>query len=162
MSSADFYRSFHTHPVNKFIHVICIPMIVLSTLNFLSKLSIRYSFSNKFSYLGRNKITLVVNDYTIIFLYTMYYYIAWNWRIGFIMQLYVTFLSVIGILWRETDNKWLNNSIIMFTSAWIMQFIGHAIEGNRPALMTSLVQSIFQAPLFTLEYMYPSLLPVAV
>ena len=78
------------------------------------------------------------------------------------MQLYVTFLSVIGILWRETDKKWLNNSIIMFTSAWIMQFIGHAIEGNRPALMTSLVQSIFQAPLFTLEYMYPSLLPVGV
>ena len=68
MSSADFYRSFHTHPVNKFIHVICIPMIVLSTLNFVSKFSLQYSFSNKFSYLGRNKITLVVNDYTIIFL----------------------------------------------------------------------------------------------
>ena len=162
MSSADFYRSFHTHPVNKFIHVICIPMIVLSTFNFLSKLSLRYNFSNKFSYLGRNKITLVVNDYTIIFLYTMYYYIAWNWKIGFIMQLYITFLSVIGIIWRETDKKWLNHSIIMFASAWIMQFIGHAIEGNRPALMTSLVQSIFQAPLFTLEYMYPSLLPVGV
>ena len=68
------------------------------------------------------------------------------------------FLTIIGIIWRETDKKWLKHSIIMFTCAWIMQFLGHAIEGNKPALLTSLTQSIFQAPLFTLEYVYPSLL----
>ena len=161
MSSADFYRSFHTHPVNKFIHVICIPMIVLSTLNFISKFSLQYRCSNKFSCLKQKKIcntTLVVNDYTIIFFYNLYYYLAWNWKIGLIMQTYIMFLSIIGIIWRETDKKWLKHSIIMFTSAWIMQFIGHAIEGNKPALLTSLTQAVFQAPLFTLEYIYPSLL----
>ena len=70
MSSADFYRSFHTNPMNKFIHVICIPMIVLSTLNFLSEFSLQYRCPNKFSCLKQKKIcntTLVVNDYTIIF-----------------------------------------------------------------------------------------------
>ena len=32
-----------------------------------------------------------------------------------------------------------------------LQFLGHAIEGNRPSLMTSLTQTAFQAPLFTLN-----------
>ena len=41
--------------------------------------------------------------------------------------------------------------------AWISQFIGHYIEGNRPALLTSLSQAVFQAPLFTLEYIFPNL-----
>ena len=43
MDSVDFYRSFHTHPANKLIHFICIPMIVLSILNFLSKFSLQLS-----------------------------------------------------------------------------------------------------------------------
>ena len=47
---------------------------------------------------------------------------------------------------------------MIFASAWMLQFIGHAIEGNRPALMTSLSQTVFQAPLLTLEYVYPNLL----
>jgi len=161
MNSVEFYRSFHMHPMNKFLHFICIPMIMLSTLNFLSKFSLQYRCSNKFSCLKQKKIyntTLLVNDYTIIFLYNLHYYIAWNWKIGLIMHAYIMFLSIIGIIWRETDKKWLKHSIIMFTCAWIMQFIGHAIEGNKPALLTSLTQSIFQAPLFTLEYVYPSLL----
>ena len=33
--------------------------------------------------------------------------------------------------------------------------LGHAIEGNRPSLMTSLTQTAFQAPLFTLEHSMP-------
>ena len=42
MDSTDFYRSFHTHPVNKLIHVFCIPLIVLTTINFLSKSSLQF------------------------------------------------------------------------------------------------------------------------
>ena len=71
------------------------------------------------------------------------------------MQMYISFLSILSKSWRESDKKWFRNSIIMFVSAWMMQFLGHAIEGNRPALLTSLTQSVFQAPLFTLEYIYP-------
>ncbi len=71
------------------------------------------------------------------------------------MQMYISFLSIVSKSWRESDKKWFRNSIIMFVSAWMMQFLGHAIEGNRPALLTSLMQSVFQAPLFTLEYIYP-------
>jgi len=74
------------------------------------------------------------------------------------MQIYLGFLYIISKIWREVDNKWIKHNIIMFASAWVLQFIGHAIEGNRPALMTSLSQTVFQAPLLTLEYVYPNLL----
>jgi len=171
MDSVDFYRSFHTHPANKLIHFICIPMIVLSILNFLSKLSLqfflpllpfaRYDPVSK-KYIGSKKIlnsTLtIINENTIISIYNLYYYFVYNWKIGLIMQCYIYFLRLIGLVWRETDKKWLKHSIIMFVSAWTMQFVGHAIEGNKPALLTSLSQAVFQAPLFTLEYIYPALL----
>ena len=161
MDSVDFYRSFHTHPVNKLIHFIFIPLIVLSTLNFLSKLSLQVKLPISKNYLGSKKIlkpTVTINDNVIISIYTIYYYFAYNWKIGLIMQCYIYILRLIGIVWRETDKKWLKHSIIMFVSAWTMQFLGHAIEGNRPALLTSLSQAVFQAPLFTLEYVYPPLL----
>ena len=91
-------------------------------------------------------------------LYVSYFYLMFNWRIGFIMQCYIASLSYCGRYWREHDRKWVLNNAKVFAIAWILQFIGHAIEGNRPALMTSLQQSVFQAPLFTLEYIYPPLL----
>jgi len=161
MDSVDFYRSFHMHPVNKLIHFIFIPLIMLSTLNFLSELSLQFRLPISKKYIGSKKIlkpTLTINENTINGIYNLYYYIAYNWKIGLIMQAYIIFLRLIGIVWRETDKKWLKHSIIMFVSAWTMQFIGHAIEGNKPALLTSLSQAVFQAPLFTLEYIYPALL----
>ena len=161
MDSVEFYRSFHTHPMNKLIHFICIPLIVLSTLNFLSKLSLQIRLPISKKYLGSKKIlkpTITIDGNTIITIYNFYYYFAYNWKIGLIMQLYVSFLHLIATIWRETDEYWLKNSVIMFVSAWTMQFLGHAIEGNKPALLTSLSQAVFQAPLFTLEYIYPSLL----
>ena len=165
MDSVDFYRSFHTHPVNKIIHVFCIPLIVLTTINFLSKLSlqIRLPFMKSHaSFKPDTKQimykTLYINSYVITSLYNVYYYVFWNFKIGFIMQIYIGFLYVLGEIWRDFDKKWLKHNIIIFASAWLLQFIGHAIEGNRPALMTSLSQTVFQAPLLTLEYVYPNLL----
>ena len=55
MESVEFYRSFHTHPLNKFIHLICIPMIVLTTINFMSKFFI-VIIKNDPIYLGSHKI----------------------------------------------------------------------------------------------------------
>ena len=161
MDSVEFYRSFHTHPANKLIHFICIPMIVLSILNFLSKLSLQIRLPISKKYLSSLKIlqpNLTIDGNTIINIYNLYFYFAYNWKIGLIMQLYIIFLRLISLVWRETDKKWLKHSIIMFVSAWTMQFVGHAIEGNKPALLTSLSQAVFQAPLFTLEYVYPPLL----
>lgn len=46
---------------------------------------------------------------------------------------------------------------LLFFGGWILQFIGHIIEGRKPALLDSIVQSFFQAPLFSFEVLLPQL-----
>ncbi len=160
MNSIDFYNSYHTNPINKCIHFFCIPMIVLSSINFLNKVS----FKIKLPFIGKLGEKLVmhpelnVNYFNISLVYNSYYYIFWGIKVGLIMHFYIWILSIISEIWREFDLRWEYNSIIMFVFAWILQFLGHAIEGNRPALLTSLGQTVFEAPLFSLSYIYPSLL----
>ena len=160
MDSIDFYRSYHTNPINKCIHFFCIPMIVLSSINFLNKVS----FKIKLPFNGKLGTKLVmhpeinVNYFNISLVYNLYYYIFWGVKVGLVMHFYIWILSIVSEVWREFDKNWVKNSIIIFVGAWIMQFLGHAIEGNRPALLTSLGQTVFEAPLFSLSYVYPSLL----
>ena len=37
---------------------------------------------------------------------------------------------------------------------WILQFIGHYIEGNRPALVDNLSAAFLTAPMFTLDFLF--------
>ena len=46
-------------------------------------------------------------------------------------------------------------SLYIFICAWILQFIGHAIEGKKPALMDGIVQGFNEAPLFSVSYILP-------
>ena len=49
-------------------------------------------------------------------------------------------------------------TFFIFLAAFLIQFVGHIIEGSRPALFTGLKQTLLQAPLFNLNYIYPDFL----
>ena len=55
----------------------------------------------------------------------------------------------------RTEKGWIKHSIILFLLSWVAQFLGHAIEGSRPALMTSITQAFTEAPLFSVSYILP-------
>ena len=60
----------------------------------------------------------------------------------------------IGLHYENSSNiGWF-----MFVFGWIMQFIGHYIEGRKPALFDKYISVFFEAPLYTLEYAYSNLL----
>ena len=151
----DFYRSFHTHPINQNIHTVCIPAIVLCVLNYTSLIRIHFEFlkgNGKDCYAWR---MINLEDFITIF-YTTQYYRTYGIKIGSVMLVYIQILLFLTHLWRNTfENNWLSQTHKVFVVAWILQFLGHAIEGNRPSLMTSLTQTAFQAPLFTLEHSMP-------
>ena len=95
MDSIEFYRSFHTSPANKLIHFICIPMIVLSILNFLSRLSLQIKLPISKKYLSLSKIlkpTFTIDENTISGIYNLYYYIAYNF-IAFLFTKLVQFTN---------------------------------------------------------------------
>ena len=157
MSTCDdleFYRSFHQNSINKLIHFFCIPLIMISVINLLTPLipKIKIKLKEFDPYLQVNMGQFIPT------MFVYYYFFQYGLKIGFVMTIYIRFLLFVSESWREIDKEWYKHSKFLFVIAWIMQFVGHGIEGNRPALLTSLKQSVFQAPVFTLEYIYPSLL----
>ena len=134
------YADYHTHPVNKLIHFICIPFIVLTTINFLTLIKIKLLNLELYEVLA---ISLLV-----------YYLINYGFFVFTIMMIYYFFVMLIAFNWRLRNN-WIFESILIFTLSWVLQFLGHYIEGNRPALMTSLTQAITEAPLFSISYIFP-------
>ena len=156
MDSLEFYRSFHNNPINKLIHAICIPLIILTLINLLAgieKCELIFHIQQPF----KLRTVQTYRYYHILLLYLLIYLINYGIKFTSILSIFFGLLLIISNYWRKYDNLWYRNSWIIFIAAWIMQFIGHAIEGNRPALVTSLTQSVFQAPIYTLEYYYPGL-----
>ena len=157
----NFYRSYHTNTVNKMIHAFCIPLIVISVINMLSMISIivvktggsKKGFINHWFQGGYINIDYI----TTIFIYLTFYWKNYNFNVFILMSVYFLFCGCLAKIWRLVDEKWEYNTYKIFIASWILQFIGHFIEGKRPALMDSFTQSLYQAPLYTLEYYYPLL-----
>jgi uncharacterized membrane protein YGL010W len=150
-SPLEFYNQYHQNFWNKIIHMIFIPMIVLSFRIFLDQFwirtPIRYpGFEEKIKFqIGR----MVSNIYVI-------YYFTYGLYPGIIMLAYFT--------WIESAYYYINDNIprkyllasCMFVFAWTMQFIGHEIEGNKPAMFDSISQAFTAAPLFSIQAFLPS------
>ena len=144
------YELYHQHPVNKFLHFICIPMIVLTSMNFLNNIYL-CSLKSKFGY------DLEINLRSLLLLVYGIHYLKSSWLIGITMMIYMLSFSYLSDYWQKRDKHWILNSLKLFTLAWIIQFIGHYIEGVRPALIDSLSSALFEAPLFSLNYIVPLL-----
>ena len=137
-NSLDFYRNYHTHPINKLIHFICIPIIIFS---FITMLHIH----SEDMYRG---ISII-------------YYIGY-WRyfgiiITLIMIYYFEWLAVLAKIFIAHTKYPFSAALLLLIGGFSLQFMGHIIEGNSPALMDSLSQAFFLAPVFTLEYAIPFL-----
>ena len=135
------YQDYHQHPVNKFLHTFCIPIIVLTTINFLSILQKKYD-------------SLKGINYSIFILLSIYYLFNYNVFIFLVMNFYFMFMFVLSDMWIFSRKKYLQETFILFISAWILQFFGHYIEGNRPALFDSIITSFTQAPLYSLNNIF--------
>ena len=68
----------------------------------------------------------------------------------------VIFTTIIDIISTIEINKLLLIYILIFIVAWIGQFIGHKIEGKKPAFFKDL-QFLLIGPLWLLSYIYNKL-----
>ena len=135
------YQDYHQHPFNKFLHTICIPLIVITTVNFFSILENKY---NKFT---------GIKEGLVIFL-SSYYLWNYNLFIFLVMIFYFTFIFVLSDYWITHRKNYLYETFLVFTSAWLLQFLGHYVEGNKPALIDSITTSFTQAPLYSLNNIF--------
>ena len=124
------YGEFHRNPANKAIHWVCVPLIAWSVLAALWTVS-----------------PLAV--YAAIGVMTGFY-------LWLSLPLALGMLVVLALMaWPLTllGSTTLIVSIAVFVAAWIGQFIGHILEGRKPAFLED-VRSLLIGPVWLLADLY--------
>lgn len=114
------YAAYHRDPWNRLAHLVGIPIIALST----------------FGLLGIWATLAALTALTV-------YYVRIDRVLGgsVSLALWLGAATVFALHW-----SWKVHAGF-FVAGWVLQFMGHAIEGRRPALVDNLAQ-VFSAPLF--------------
>jgi uncharacterized membrane protein YGL010W len=129
------YAAYHRDPRNKATHFVGVPLIMLALL-------IPLSF-HRFELMGFH-----VTPAMLLAAALLGYYFVLD------LALAVAMLAVLGaLIWLaeliaagDAVRAWTWFAVL-FVGGWILQLVGHAFEGRRPALVDNLFQ-IFVAPIF--------------
>jgi uncharacterized membrane protein YGL010W len=126
----DRYGEFHRNPANKAIHWVCVPLIVWSVLGVLwaaSPLAAYVAIGAAMVFYLWLSLPLALGILGVIAL------MAWP-------------LALLG-----AHALWV--SIVVFIAAWIGQFVGHILEGRKPAFLED-VRSLLIGPVWLLAALY--------
>jgi len=122
------YSEDHRNPVNVLIHWICVPLIVWSVIALLWIIPVP-------AFLGRPGFWAGMGMFAALVFYL-------RLSRALCAAMFVTFVAlgvITEALYRvlgPTLLMWL--AIAVFAAAWIAQFVGHGVEGRRPAFLTDL------------------------
>ena len=127
------YGEYHRNAINKLIHWICVPLIVWSLLGVL------WAASPLVAYLAIGAAM------------AFYLWLSVPLALGMlaVVALMVYPLTLLGA-------QALVVSMIVFVAAWIGQFIGHLIEGRKPAFLED-IRSLLVGPVWLLGFVYQRL-----
>ena len=145
----DEYGQSHKNKVNKLIHWICVPLIYFSIVGLVrsvpSDILLNDSISENYS--NWASLTIVI---------IMIYYLT----MSFMLTLGMTFFSFIClyicnyIIELKLSILWI--SIAVFIGSWILQFIGHKIEGKKPSFLKD-IQFLLIGPAWLMHFIYKKL-----
>ena len=142
----DSYAESHQNSINKKIHWICVPLIMFSLLGLLSavKLFEVQGFEMNLCYV------------LIVFAWLFYLNLSLVISIGmfFISALQLLLIYYLEINLDKTLLLYLYMAI--FVVAWIGQFIGHKIEGQKPSFFEDL-QFLLIGPAWIISFIYKKL-----
>jgi uncharacterized membrane protein YGL010W len=134
------YGESHRHPVNKVIHWVCVPAIMLSIVALAAALP--DPFPGPLVHWG-----------TVLVLLVAVYSLWMSWRLGLGMcAVGVLLLAGVWGLQQLPVPVWTSASVV-FVVAWLGQLIGHWIEGRRPSFFKDL-QFLLIGPLWLLAHLY--------
>lgn len=137
----ELYGQSHRNPINKLIHWVCIPTIMVSTLGLIQ--SIPHPFGEQpWFHWGTLAVALCL---------------------AFYARLSLTLFLGMGAIAAASlgFNGWLDSvgvsvfwsSLAIFAVSWLFQFIGHKIEGKKPSFFEDL-QYLLIGPAWLLQFVY--------
>lgn len=139
------YGECHHNSVNELIHWICIPAITLSLLGLLWSIPMPASWGTASRYL--NAATLFVAAALVFYL-----------RLSPALALGMLAFSCLflGLIIGYDRIGWTSvwgMALAIFVVAWILQFVGHKLEGKKPAFFKD-VQFLLIGPIWLLGFIY--------
>ena len=145
----DEYGESHQNPINKKIHWICVPAIMFSVIGLW--------WSIPHAYMPNISDNLQLNWAIVITVAILLYYL----RLSFLMAVgmfIIGFFLLAGNFYIATNFQkplW-KISLIIFVVAWVGQFIGHKIEGEKPSFFQD-IQFLLIGPAWLLSFIYNNL-----
>jgi uncharacterized membrane protein YGL010W len=137
-----FYSLYHRDPRNRLSHFFGVPAIVYAILILMS--------------FGRIPLGGLEISVSWIFVGIMLvYYLSLDWVLGLAMA-----AVFVPICWaaQATATLGLGTALtifsIVFVGGWVVQLIGHKFEGNRPALLDNLFQTLVSPIFLTAEIFF--------
>lgn len=125
----DEYGESHRNPTNKALHWICVPLITFSVLGILWAIHPWVSV-----------LAVAV---------ALAFYATLSWRITAAMLV----LSLIMLLILSMMTYVFIPSVAIFILAWVGQFIGHHLEGQKPSFFKDL-QFLLIGPIWLLGFVF--------
>ena len=149
----DEYGESHQNSINKAIHWVCVPLIMLSLLALISKVPFIFNQIEIFSIYS---FSLYLNWTTIFLFSCIIFYIRLSYTLSLGMILIAgCMLFLIDIIKIYDSSVW-RLSLSIFVVAWIGQFVGHKIEGKKPSFLENL-QFLLIGPAWLLSFIYSKL-----
>ena len=134
------YGESHTNRVNKLIHWVCIPAIMVSFIGLLE------AIPAPFGVWWLSPAILVAGG-------ALAYYAVLSLRLALGMAVVVAgVFAAVSALGSLDLPLWLT-SLGIFAVAWVVQFIGHKIEGKKPSFLHDL-QFLLIGPLWLVGHVY--------
>jgi len=139
------YGDSHENPANKFIHWICVPVIVWTVVALLW--SIPFPLSLQI-------VSIPVNWATLALVLVQIYYFRLSFKLGLGLLAYNVLMIWITV-WVMAVSPWplWQVALAVFVLAWIGQFIGHIFEGKRPSFFKDL-QFLLIGPAWLMSFLY--------
>ncbi|PHH65450.1 hypothetical protein CDD81_2230 [Ophiocordyceps australis] len=140
-----FYGAYHHNSVNVAIHMVCVPLILVSAfcLATYTGTLIEAPLWLTGPYLHLNLGTMAAVGYAAL-------YVLLEPVAGFVLAAFCIGSAALANFLRMEDSKttW-HYALAIHIVSWVAQFVGHgAFEGRAPALLDNLAQALFLAPMF--------------
>ena len=125
------YARSHRHPINEWIHCICVPAIVFSLLGLLWAVH---------PWLAAGVVLGSLGYYATL-------------SMPFTLGMLCMSGTMLGVLGWLPPQQLVPVCAVVFILAWLGQFIGHKIEGAKPSFFEDL-RYLLIGPLFVLAFAY--------
>jgi uncharacterized membrane protein YGL010W len=142
------YGESHQHHANELIHWICVPLIFFSVLGFIWEIPVSESWETAMPWFNWSIVAIA--------LATLFYtWLSPTLAVGMLAFMTVCQTVHLRLEMRAPWPVW-KICLVIFVLAWIGQFIGHKIEGQKPSFFKDVVFLLI-GPAWLLHFLYKKL-----